>query len=495
MTAPSEAGQVTTGGKYVDEPVAGTVRADATAPVMVDGEVICSIRLDSSDSGEDAVSGRHLRLIGLMTGVITRLCQREKQLRTRVDELATLYRLTAEFTSQRDLQSLLDLVARTVVTTMHAKACSIRMLNEDGSELVMKAVANLSPEYLGKGPVPLVRSEIDQQAISTGEPVYIADMAKDSRVLYRDEAQREGLVSGLCAPMIYRGHAEGAIRVYLSEKRDFDWFEVSLIKAIASEAAVAIVNAKLYREALDSANVRRQLRLAGEVQRRMIPSSAPEIEGLDIAAIYVPCFDLAGDFYDFIDLPKGNVGMAVCDVVGKGVRASLLTAAIRASLRAHATNIYDMAEVLRRVNHDLCADTLSSDFATLFYAVIDTRSKQLTYSNAGHIPPLLLRDGKASSLSAGGGVLGIDTALAWGKKVIQLRSGDFILVHTDGLHEATNFADEPFGLERVEHAAVAAAADGQTAEGLAKAVLWEMRRFTGLQTRSDDLTLICLKVL
>jgi len=92
-------------------------------------------------------------------------------------------------------------------------------------------------------------------------------------------------------------------------------------------------------------------------------------------------------------------------------------------------------------------------------------------------------------------VLGIDKDLSWDKEVVQLRSGDFVLIHTDGLHEATNFADEPFGLKRVREAAVKAVEEEQTAEGLAKAVLWEMRRFTGLQTRLDDLTLICMKVL
>ena len=495
LTGPSPFAEIEEAGQ--DVPVFGTERAEAAAPVMVEDDIICRVRLDTPLGGEavEAVSGRQLKLIGLVTGVIARLCQREKQLRTRVDELAALYRLTAEFTSQRDLQALLDMVAATVVTAMKAKACSIRIISEDDSELVLKAVANLSAEYLRKGPVPLDKSRIDQEAVTTGQPVYIADLGSDPRVLYPREAETEGIVSGLCAPMIYRGRPEGAIRVYMAEKHEFDWFEVSLLKAIAAEAAAAIVNARLHAETVRSANMQRQLRLAGEVQRRMIPSEPPKVEGFDIAAIYVPCFELAGDFYDFIQLPKGNLGLAVCDVVGKGVRASLLTASIRASLRAHATNVYDMADVLRKVNHDLCSDTLSSDFATLFYGVLDTSRRRLTYSNAGHIPPLLIRDGKARRLETGGGVLGIEEALNWSKEVISLRKDDFILAHTDGLHEAMNFEDETFGLQRVEKTALKSAEPSQTAEGLAKAVLWEMRRFTGLQTRLDDLTLICIKVL
>ena len=147
-------------------------------------------------------------------------------------------------------------------------------------------------------------------------------------------------------------------------------FEVSLLQAIAAQAAAAIVNARLDEEAARAWTMRRQLRLAGEVQRQMIPANPPQIDGLDIAATYVPCFELAGDFYDFIDLPPDNTGIAVCDVVGKGVRASLLMASIRATLRAHAAYLYSMSEIVGNVNRSLCADTQIGDFATMFYGVI-----------------------------------------------------------------------------------------------------------------------------
>jgi len=484
------------GQEAVEQPVAGADAAEAGAPIMVNDRIIGRVMLDLLSGQEGAaVYPRDLKLIALVTGVISRLCQREQQLRTRVDELATLYRLTAEFTGQRDLQSLLDLVARTVVEAMSAKACSIRLLSEDGSELLMKAVANLSPQYLDKGPILLKDSKIDRQVLSTGEPAYIPDLGSDPRVLYPAEAEKEGIVSGLCAPMIYKGKPEGAIRVYMARRHEFDWFEISLLKAIAGEAAAAIVNSRLYAETVRAANMQRQLRLAGEVQRRMIPAGPPKLKGFDIAAVYVPCFELAGDFYDFLPLPGENLGLAVCDVAGKGVRASLLTASIRASLRAHATNIYDMSEVLGRVNRDLCADTLSSDFATLFYGVIDAARRVFTYSNAGHVAPLLLRGGRISRMETGGGVLGIDPGSRWEHEAVAVKSGDVILAHTDGLHEAMNFDDEPFGLHRVEQAARAALEQGFDADGITKHVLWEMRRFAGLQTRLDDLTLITIKVL
>jgi len=177
------------------------------------------------------------------------------------------------------------------------------------------------------------------------------------------------------------------------------------------------------------------------------------------------------------------------------VRASLLMASVRASLRAHAANVYEMSEVLRKVNRDLCADTLGTDFATMFYGVLDLDTRRFTYSNAGHVPPILFRGGHVRRLDAGGAVLGIDPAVPYQHESFVLSPGDVVLAYTDGLSEAMNFRDELFGRDRIERAASAAIGMEYSADGIVKHVLWEMRRFAGLQTRFDDLTLIALLVL
>lgn len=472
-------------------------------PVLVREEVIGRITLgnpqtamaaDASAQAHDEFT-RLLRYVGLMANVISRMCDREKQLRDRAEELGTLYRLTAEFTGRRDLQSLLNVVASTVVDVLGAKSCSIRLLSEDRKELVIKAVANMSPEYLNKGPILVSQSMIDEEVLRTLQPLYIADERTDSRVLYKAEAQREGIVSALVAPMVYRGHCEGVIRVYMGRKHKFDWFETSLLTAIAAEGAAAIVNARLNEEAMHSANMRRALEMAAQVQRRMIPEQPPQAPGFQIGAMYVPSYELGGDFFDFLPLGGPNIGLAICDVVGKGVRASLLMASIRASLRAHASNIYDMSEVLSRVNRDLCEDVLTSDFATLFYGVLDWRLRRLTYCNAGHPAPLLFRGGQFRALSVGGMVIGVEPAAKYRQEFVALQGGDLVLAFTDGVVEALNFADEAFGRERLEKAIRTAVDQGQSAEGLCRHVLWEVRRFAGLQSRFDDLTLLAIKVL
>ncbi len=478
---------------------APAVRRGCDAPVVFNGDVIGRIVCEDTGGQGGEVELRHASMVQsflkLMAAQIVRLCDRQKQLHTRVRELATLYRLTAEFTGQHDIQAVLDLVAGTVVDVLHAKACSIRLLNENRTELVIKAVANLSPEYLEKGPILVSESMIDQQVLNELQPVYIADERDDPRVLYPAEATREGLISALCAPLVYKQKPEGVIHVYTGRPHRFDWYEISLLQAICAQAAAAIVNARLYEEAVHSAEARRQLRLAGEVQRRMVPSGPPEIPGIQIASQYVSCFEVGGDFYDFIPLAGGVTAMVVCDVVGKGVRASLLMASIRSLVRAHASGTADISEILSRVNRDLSSATSMGDFATLFLAVIDPENKIMRYASAGHVPPVLFRGGKTRELSRGGGLLGIDAEWKWESEELSLESGDYILTYTDGLSEAMNFDEETFGRERLIKSAQTAIADDRTADGLVRHLLWAMRSFTGLHERFDDLTIVALKVL
>ncbi len=462
-------------------------------PIVLENEVIGQLRLGKVDS--DPPSDDQARPLAAIASLVGQVIQREQQLRFRIEELSTLYRLTAEFAGTRELKSVLDLAARTVVEVLGIKACAIRLLSEDGNKLIIEAVANLSPEYLDKGPVLASESEIDQQVLSTGETVYVDDLRTDPRVIYRDGARREGIVSALCAPLIYKGQPQGVIRAYTDRPYRFDWFEISLLRTIAAQAAAAIVSARLQEEAIQSAQMRRALDMAGVVQRRMIPPAPTDIPGFDIGAVYIPTQQLSGDFYDFIRLPEDNLAVTVCDVVGKGAPASLLMASIRASLRGHAMNVYEMSLVLDKVNRDLCADTMASDFATMFYAVLDIQGRKITYANAGHCPPLVYSRGRIDQLKGNGFILGVNPQAHYRYDWFTLRSGDVLLLYTDGLSEALNFQDEAFGTERIERALRDAVGQGFSAEGIAKHVVWSMRKFAGLQTRLDDVTLVVVRKL
>jgi sigma-B regulation protein RsbU (phosphoserine phosphatase) len=292
--------------------------------------------------------------------------------------------------------------------------------------------------------------------------------------------------------MIYRGRPVGVVRVYMGTKHQFSQFEAALLRAIASQTAAAIVNARLHEEAMEADRYARQMQYAGQVQRRMIPKHPPDHPSVEFGCVYDPTLEVGGDFYDFIKLPEGHVGIAIADVVGKGVPASVMMASVRSALRVYAYNVYDINEILSHVNRHMCRDTLASEFATLFYGVLSPDGRSLTYCNAGHDPPLLLRDGAITKLEAGGLAIGVIRDEIYANDVVQLQPDDVILLYTDGVAEALNFADQTYGRRRLEESLIRHGL--LHGSQIAQNVLWDVRRFVGLADQSDDITLVSMKI-
>lgn len=435
-----------------------------------------------------------IQFLFLLANAMARLCYQEFQLRQRINELTAVYSVTMMLAESRDLTQVLQRTAELVVELTGVRASSIRLIDQDNDELVARAVYNLSKEYMNKGRIRLSQAAIDKVALSAQGYEYVRNMSTDPRVQYPQEAAREGIVSMLSVGMRYKGRPIGALRLYTSEEQSFSPLQIDMLKAVASQAAAAIENARLATEAAEAEALERQVRMARDVQQRMIPASPPEIAGIEFASVYEPCYELGGDFYDFIPLPDGNIGLAVADVSGKGVPASLIMATVRSALRAHVDYIYYLYEVLQRVNTMLCRDTKPSEFVTLLYGVLDTRNRRLTYCNAGHPPGLLLRNGSVSELSSNNLVLGVDPDEKYTQSIIDLRSDDVLLLYTDGVLDAMNFSQQTYGRQRLIEAFVAAGAVAESAQDVADHVLWDIRRFVGLTKRTDDVTMIVVKV-
>ena len=425
-----------------------------------------------------------------LAGAMARLWDQGRALRQRVHETRALYRLSTLLAGQRDLQSVLDTVVEEVTKLMNAKAASIRLLDDSRRELIIEAAYNLSPAYLNKGTLLLEGSAVDRESLE-GKVVYIEDMASDPRIRYPQDAQREGIGSILSTGMVYRGRPVGVMRVYTGHHRVFDELAQALRQAIAQAAGAAIRNSQLAAEQAESERVQRQLKMASDVQRRLMPLQEMSYPPYEVAGRYEPCFELGGDFYDVIPL-TGNLGVVVGDVVGKGVAASLLMASVRAALRAHSESIDDIDEIFVRTNVMLAHDTLDNEFATVFYGAFDQADRRLTYCSAGHDPALLYRRGRFSELDVGGMVMGVDDTQQYQKGVVALEPGDIVLIHTDGVTDASNFNGEKFGRDRVRQA-IAQTAEG-TVSDVVNHVLWEVRRFVGLNHRPDDMTLVAVKV-
>jgi serine phosphatase RsbU (regulator of sigma subunit) len=433
-----------------------------------------------------------VQFLYLLANAIARLCYQEFQLRQRIEELTAVNSVAMILAEPRDLQKVLQRTVKLVCEVMQTKAASIRLIDAEHDELVIKSVYNLSDEYLAKGPVRLSKASIDEVALGPDGFAFVRDMSTDPRVQYPQEAQREGIVSMLSVGMNYKGAAIGVLRIYTDEETVFTPLRIDLLKAIGAQAAAAIENARLLSDSLEAEALERQVQMAADVQRRMIPSAPPQLPGVDFASVYVPCYTLGGDFFDFIPLPYNNVGLAVADVSGKGVPASLIMASVRAFLRAAVDNVYYLYEVMQRINEMLCRDTQPNEFCTLFYGVLDAPNRRFTYCNAGHPPGLLLRKGEVIELQSENMVLGIDPSEQYKQSVLELQSGDLLLLYTDGVLDGMNFKQETFGRQRL---AEVFKRGGESADAVAQNILWELRKFVGISKRTDDITMIVVRVL
>jgi phosphoserine phosphatase RsbU/P len=405
-----------------------------------------------------------------------------------------IYQLTTLVAGRFSLQQVLDRLAEAAVRIIGVKACSIRLLDEDAGDLKMRSTYGLSEEYRNKGVVrkddPVIR------AAFAGHAIVIDDMRTDRRVRFKQATVKEGLVSQLTVAMVFRNKPIGALRLYSPTPKHFNKADIAIARVVASQCAVAITNARLYSEAIEGARIAEQMRVAGIIQRRMIPQKAPSVPGFDIAATYIPCFDIGGDFYDFLPLKDGRLAVAIADVMGKGIPAAIMMSSFRGNMRAYVDSSEgqpSIVDIVTKLNKMACRECIDGEFITLLCAIIDHKKQTVTYCNCGHEPAILIRDGQAKELPGGGLVLGVDSNAKYEIETVQLKPEDCLMFFTDGLADAINFNGEFWARERMLETARKFC--GGSAEQMINNILAYRRRFVGLAPQLDDTSVIVVKAL
>jgi len=407
-----------------------------------------------------------------------------------------VYQLTTLVAGKFSLQEVLDKLAEAAVKIISVKACSIRLLDEETGELKMRSTYGLSEEYRNKGVVS--KNDTVIKAAFDGEAILVNDMRTDDRIKYKQAATKEGIASQLTVAMEFRNKAIGVLRLYSPKPRRFYRDDINLARAVASQCAVAITNAKLYAKAIEGARISEQMRLAGVIQRRMIPQKAPSLPGLDIAATYIPCFDVGGDFYDFFQVNDDCIAIVIADVIGKGIPAAIMTSMFRGAMRAYTDTqhtrgtINIIEEIVHNLNKTMCRECRDGEFVSLLYAIIDIEQKAITYCNCGHEPAVLIRDGQITELEKGGLVLGVEVTAEYDIGTVKLTEGDCLLLYTDGLTDATNFDGELWGRENLLKTTKNFVKN--SSEHIVKNILAYRRRFVGLASQLDDTSIIVVKV-
>ncbi len=403
-----------------------------------------------------------------------------------------LYDLTTLVAGNFSLQEALSKLAEAAVSTTNTKACSIRLLDAEAGELKMRSTFGLSEEYRNRGVVSVNDGVI--KAAFAGQAVVIDEMGTDDRVKHRAAAVKEGLVSQLTVALRFKDKPIGVLRLYSPKPKRFDEDDITLARLVASQCAVAITNARLYSKAIEATLMSEQMRLAGVIQRRMIPEKAPLIVGLDIAGVYRPCFDIGGDLYDFIEIDNHTVVVGIADVIGKGLPAAIMMSLFRGALRAYIDGYsgqHEMREIIGKLNETACRDCRDGEFVTLFLAKVDVKAMTVSYCNCGHEPAVLIRNGGTIDLEKGGLVLGLMPEAEYEIQTVQLEDGDCLVFYTDGLIDATNFDGQLWGKDRMIEIAKKSVVG--SAERMAKNILRYRRRFVGLARQIDDTSIVVVK--
>ncbi len=483
----------------------------AVLDIVIEDERIGSVVVHPAPGqGGDGLMA-HARAVAagrLVANATREICTDVSELRHRVAEIDTLYRLSAMLVRGGKVRDTLQAALSSALEVLELDAGSIMLLPEDAdglakaeseADLERSVSMNLSDAWLSN-PLPLSKDrEFDRRALA-GEVVVAPDLANDPRVLLPEQCVEERLGAFMSAGMVFDGRLIGVIRVYDRTPREFSRAERRLLRSIAQSAAASVEQARLIQLRARERKTQRSLRIAGAVQQRMMPVDVPRVPGVDLAARYKPSFEIGGDFYDLFE-SHGRLAIVVGDVVGKGVAAGLLMSAVRATMRAYAELSDDLSRVMSRTNDAMCRDTTVNEFATAWMGTIDPKTRELRYVSAGHDRPVLFRrgpDGRFTTrtLEGGGLVAGVSPGESYPVEMVRLQPGDVLAVFTDGLTDARSFETERFGCERLVGAmgeALAAEPDA-SASSLVERVFWSIRQFSGLQQQVDDETLVIARI-
>jgi len=270
-----------------------------------------------------------------------------------------------------------------------------------------------------------------------------------------------------------------------------------VFKSITEQSAFALYNAIIYSEANEKKRLDHDLAIARDIQRILLPAEAPSVNGFEVSGMNVPARQVSGDYFDYIKVDDERLGVAIADVSGKGVPASLIMAICRSVLRSQAMGNPSPADVLQKVNRQLYPDIKEDMFISMAYLVLDLVRGGVTLARAGHDAPLLYREKSqtVAPLKTPGMVVGIDSGDVFDRLTtdvaVPLECNDCILLYTDGITEALDNEGNEFGLERTIASVQSSAKEG--AQAMVTRLIDDLRNFVGSTPQNDDITLIAIR--
>ena len=390
--------------------------------------------------------------------------------------------------SSLNLDEILDNIMDALQRAVPYNAAGIFLVGENGDV----------ERIVDRGYNPQSRPSLDRKAgvglvgwvASTGKPLIIDNVREDSRY----QKARESTQSEMVVPIFAGDNLVGVFNLERDIAGGFYEPDLDLVRALAQHAGVAIERARLHEAEMERRRMKGELEVARSIQKSFLPHRNPRIEGYDIAGVNISSEEVGGDYYDFISIVEGQLGIAIADSSGKGIPAALIMAAFRASLIAEIRNNYSLHVVMQKVNQLLCEGNEKTRFVTAVYGVLDAKSRVFTFSNAGHNPGILRQaNGNTMLLDALGTALGIFRDARYEERVIGLHPGDVLLLYTDGVPDVVGKDGEMFDLDRLidlvhKHAKLSAAS-------ILENIRRDVMEFADPLAPVDDFTMVAVKVL
>jgi len=392
--------------------------------------------------------------------------------------------------STLDLDRLLELILEVATREMGADRGTVYLLDPRAGELRARIAQGVETRILrvkvGEG--------ISGKVAATGETVRIPDAYQDPRFAQNFDAKSGYRTrSVLCAPIRNKtGGIIGVIQLLNKIQGTFEIVDEVFLQALTVHVAIALENAKLHAEVVDQQRIRTELELGRQIQQNLLRPPPSKWHRYRMAARAETCYEVGGDFYDFLPISSSALWVIIADVSGKGISAALVMSTIQASLRALLVGVHSFERLLEQMNEMIRDFTGGSIYLTLFLALLDSESKRMHYINAGHNPPALVRaNGKVELLEEGGTVLGLLPRVRYSRAQVNLQKGDVLVLYTDGVTEATNPAGDMFGLEAMAESVEATRPD-TTPETVLARIVADLQQFTEGTPQGDDQTMVII---
>lgn len=474
-------------------------RSEIAVPLSLvrDNKIVGVLTIESSEPNYFTRDHeRVLNVLGKQLAIALDHARIYDELRQRTREMRTLIEIGHEITSILELNHLLNHIAPLLNRVIEYEFLLVGLIDEPRGEFVWHVELGYGARKRDRETRTPIGRGIVARAVRDRQTQIVNDVLRDPDYYVTDNWRGQGQRAEIAVPLIYEDKVIGVVALESGSKNAFNEYHARLLENIANNLSIAIVNARLYQERVDrEKQFEREILMARDVQRSMIPATAPHLKGFEIAARLEPALNLSGDFYDYVTLSDKRMVMMIGDVAGKGLRAAMGMAAARSILRSVSRRAHGPSRALRDANLRIHRDLGSQLLLTLVYGVLDAETRTLQYCNAGHNPPLLVSaNGKWRALKTGGLLMGVFDKQQFKSETIHLERGDLLLFYTDGLPEAHTPLPERVEYSEQRILDFLLRNRNLKASTLVDKLLREVNNFTNSAHQHDDLTLLAIRV-